>query len=288
MSWKVSAWVMEHAPVKSPAEQALLYALADRAHDDGKCAWPSQKWLSKMTMMSDRTVRRHLAALEGRGVIVRGDQRVVQHLPKATRPVVWDLAVWLRRDPPDNMTAQGAHEPPDKMTGAVTIDRSPPDNGVRSPRTTVSDKPPMNHPYEPPITPHSPPEGDGRESAATAEPSEPDTFADFWQTYPRRVGKPKARAAYARAVKRAGGHGPVLDGARRFAADPNLPPAQYIPHPTTWLNRDGWEDEPLPARDAAPAGFGSAPEDWFQVARGPAAPADVLEGEVVTWPELGT
>jgi hypothetical protein len=27
-----------------------------------------------------------------------------------------------------------------------------------------------------------------------------------------------------------------------------LPEREFIPHPTTWLNRDGWEDDPLPER----------------------------------------
>lgn len=178
MSWKVSAWVMEYAPVKSPAEQAILYALADRAHDDGTCAWPSQSWIAKMTMMSDRTVRRHLAALEERGVIVRGDQRVVQHIPKATRPVVWNLAIWLRRTPPD------------KMTGPDTGVRTPPDNGDRTPRTPVSDKPPLNHPYEPPTTslgdtrPDEPPKRATAHRLPDGWSPDSDTVADLTEKCP--------------------------------------------------------------------------------------------------------
>lgn len=41
MSLKAITWVMEHAPVESPTEMVILYALADRAHDDGSSAWPS-------------------------------------------------------------------------------------------------------------------------------------------------------------------------------------------------------------------------------------------------------
>lgn len=167
MSWKVSAWVMEHAPVKSPAEQAILYALADRAHDDGTCAWPSQSWLAKMTMMSDRTVRRHLAALEDRGLIVRGDQRVVQHLPKSVRPVVWNLDISLRRTPPD------------KLTGPDNGVRTPPDTGDRTPRTTVSDKPSLEPPNRTTHTPCSPPAGD-----TTKGPKPRRRLADDWEPRP--------------------------------------------------------------------------------------------------------
>jgi hypothetical protein len=39
----------------------------------------------------------------------------------------------------------------------------------------------------------------------------------------------------------------ILGGAVRLRDDPNRE-QQFTPHPTTWLNRDGWEDEPLPPR----------------------------------------
>ena len=75
-----------------------------------------------------------------------------------------------------------------------------------------------------------------------------DRFDEFWDAYPRKVGKKKARAKFAAAVKAAGDAQRVIDGARRLAADPNLPDKQFIPHPTTWLERGGWDDEPLPSR----------------------------------------
>lgn len=74
-------------------------------------------------------------------------------------------------------------------------------------------------------------------------------FDTFWAVYPRKVGKRSAKTKYAAAVKRAGGEHAVIDGARRLANDPNLPSeTRFIPHPSTWLSRDGWEDEPLPDR----------------------------------------
>lgn len=33
----------------------------------------------------------------------------------------------------------------------------------------------------------------------------------------------------------------------RYRDDPNRDDG-YTAHPTTWLNRDGWDDDPLPAR----------------------------------------
>lgn len=79
-------------------------------------------------------------------------------------------------------------------------------------------------------------------------------FDEFWSAYPRRVGKNSARRAYATARERFVGSVSdyeqlVIEGAQRLAGDSNLPPIQFVPYPTTWLNRDGWCDDPYPARE---------------------------------------
>lgn len=76
-------------------------------------------------------------------------------------------------------------------------------------------------------------------------PQEQKAFDQFWAIYPRKVGKRVALNAFARAVSRASPTA-IVDGAQRLAEDPNLPESRFIPHPTTWLNRDGWDDDPLP------------------------------------------
>jgi hypothetical protein len=71
-------------------------------------------------------------------------------------------------------------------------------------------------------------------------------FNDFWNIYPRKQGKGKAKEAFMKAIKNGASVLAVLEGARRYAADPNLPDPQFIPMPTTWLNQERWEDGPLP------------------------------------------
>lgn len=94
------------------------------------------------------------------------------------------------------------------------------------------------------------------ESHPEREPSEREStlgqsFTTFWKAYPRRVGKRAARAAFERATKRAPAN-EIIAGAQRYSDDPNREP-KFTAHATTWLNRDGWEDEPLPG------GNGKAP-----------------------------
>ena len=80
MSLRALLWVMEDAPVISQGELAVLYALAERANDQGKCAWPSQAWIADRARCTDRTVRNHLRALEGRGLIKKGNPQFVAHI----------------------------------------------------------------------------------------------------------------------------------------------------------------------------------------------------------------
>jgi hypothetical protein len=68
------------------------------------------------------------------------------------------------------------------------------------------------------------------------------SFGEFWQTYPRRVGKRTAEKAWESAVHRADPF-TVLLGARAFAAFTAGKDIKFVAHPTTWLNRDGWDDD---------------------------------------------
>lgn len=72
-------------------------------------------------------------------------------------------------------------------------------------------------------------------------------FDDFWAVYPRRSDKGHARTAWAKAVRKAD-VSVLVDAARRFGEDPNLPEAKFIPLASTWLNGERWEDGPLPDR----------------------------------------
>lgn len=73
----------------------------------------------------------------------------------------------------------------------------------------------------------------------------PEDFETFWHHYPRKQGKRDAHKAWQKATRRHPAAA-ITRAAATLAADPNLPETRYIPHPATWLNRDGWLDEPCP------------------------------------------
>ena len=70
-------------------------------------------------------------------------------------------------------------------------------------------------------------------------------FDAFWKMALRKVGKGAARDAYRKAIIRAGEA--VIHGAWEKANDEwrrSGTEICFVPHPSTWLNQDRWEDEP--------------------------------------------
>jgi len=71
-----------------------------------------------------------------------------------------------------------------------------------------------------------------------------DAFESFWSAYPKKTGKGQAFKAWKSAVDRA----PPVDIMAGLKTSPQLDREQrYIPNASTWLNGDGWKDEPADA-----------------------------------------
>ena len=89
-------------------------------------------------------------------------------------------------------------------------------------------------------------ESQSERETAPSSPAVADVSFDlFWQAWPDKRDKAAARVAFAKALKKADAR-TIIDGAARFAADPNLPERRFIPHASTWLNKERWNDPPLP------------------------------------------
>lgn len=68
-------------------------------------------------------------------------------------------------------------------------------------------------------------------------------FGEFYGLYPRKKARGTALKAYKAARKKAT-HNQILDGLRRALPDFASRPANKVPYPATWLNGEGWDDEP--------------------------------------------
>ena len=68
----------------------------------------------------------------------------------------------------------------------------------------------------------------------------------FWAIYPRRTAKGRVPDALRKALKKATIE-KIVAGAERYRDDPNREDA-FTQYPATWLNAEGWDDDPLPGR----------------------------------------
>lgn len=208
---------METAPVKNQGELAVLYALADRANDDGTCAWPSQEWIASRARCSARTVRTHLNAMEKRGLIRRGNPKFVEHIRADQRPIVWDIDMESRAE---SFATTGKSESNDRK---IHVER--PENS----RRTAGKRLPTNRPL------------------TTHEPSiNQQSFDEWWEVWPKKVAKGAARTAYKSAMKKTT-HDNLMACTRAAVRiwERDRTEKKFIPFPATWLNQERWEDETL-------------------------------------------
>ena len=66
-------------------------------------------------------------------------------------------------------------------------------------------------------------------------------FESFWKIYPRKIGKGLARKAYEKALKKNGVE-KINSAAVVFAENSKSKDPKFIPHPSTWLNQERWDD----------------------------------------------
>lgn len=144
MSLKAMLWALWDAPVTDPSQTLVLLAMCDRAGDDGLEVRCYQREIARKSRMSTRTVRRRLVELEQMGIIRRGDQAAVSHIPEHRRPVVWDIALELKGNSlaEDESATPGQSDrgSPGKAPTPGQQCPNPPDSGVRTPRTLLADR----------------------------------------------------------------------------------------------------------------------------------------------------
>ena len=83
------------------------------------------------------------------------------------------------------------------------------------------------------------------------------SFNKFWEMYPRKVGKKKAETIYNRKASSPLKEKNILEGLKgyikKWATENTL--KDYIPHPSTWLSQERWNDEVEVSRKAENENF---------------------------------
>jgi hypothetical protein len=243
----------------TPIQRLVLIGVANHDGDGG--AWPSKATLARYAGTNQQTVRRALRALEGLGYIVthineggRRDQR------SDRRPNRYDL----------HLDHGGASKSPRGDDGGAI---GAPDGGCLDEPTGgawTNPEPSLNHPEEPPLlqgpTDDVTTEVNQSEKLGKEEDQIKEWFDKFWGVYPRKTGKKAAVKAF-KAALRKHGKPAVSTGLGRWLAywKEHKTAENFIPHASTWLNREDFLD-PTPThrqdRDVHGEGDDGGIPDW--------------------------
>ena len=74
-------------------------------------------------------------------------------------------------------------------------------------------------------------------------------FLDFWNAYPRKIGKGKAFESYQKIKQPRPSLKIILDAIEIQNKTDQWKDTSFIPHPATWINQRRWEDEITPVNN---------------------------------------
>jgi len=216
MSVHVSSYVWRQTPKIDPTAMLVLVALADQANDEG-LSWYAVGTIATRCRISETQARRWLRWLESADLIE------ISERPGKSSLVTVTMTPAVEHTPAVARTPAVDHTPPLRSTAPHPYGSPHPTPAVARTRTITNHQ--RNH---------------------QVNHQQTDDFDEFWLVYPRKAGKRAARVAWDRAVQSVDAP-TIVAAAARYRDDPNRQGA-FTAHPSTWLNQDRWEDEPLPDR----------------------------------------
>jgi len=211
----VPMWVLtDLVETKQPEALRLYVALSKWTNGLGGTCYPSRSSIARFIGCSDRTVDYYVKALVSIGALTV--DRRVDDTGLHSSSIYTVLVV--------RTVAKHASPPPvaDFATGSE----------ADFAQTNTQLEPIPNEPY----------------SLLTPAEMSLKSFDEFWNLYPRKVGKKKCRTAWknltqtqrASAITAIGAHVAYWERAGRSS--------ETIPHPTTWIHGESWDDEIVAVR----------------------------------------
>lgn len=240
----VPAWVYSHPDLNDSAK--VVYGVLATFANAGRCAWPSRALIGERCGKDVGTVGRALKVLVDAGALTI-EQRKWEDSGKQ-RPSVYRLAVF---DPRGQEPGRDIDDPErDIANSRSAISRKPEARFRASKNITIRTKPEeqntranvCENAQQPLI------EVDGLTPAAN--PS--NGFDEFWERYPRKVGKEAARKAWAKLVKAKTDPQTIMDRLDIWLEfwDVQRNGVQYVKHPQGWMNSGLYLDDPRIGRSA--------------------------------------
>lgn len=213
MSIKFINWAFQVEGL-NPIQKVILIALADNSDDEGECFPSLTKLLVKTGVSSKTTIRSNLAKLESKGLLV---------ISKRVR---------FNGSQTSNLY---------KLTGGSIIEGVGSSNGRGGGLLMVGGVGAEIVPlYEPPSEPSI-------ETPLTIDQNDLEIkFQRFWERYPRKMGKKKAKALFAKLnFSDDDFWRGFMFGLTNFVTHCEMlkTETKFIKHPVTWLNGEHWNDE---------------------------------------------
>jgi DNA-binding transcriptional MocR family regulator len=208
-----SAWKLK---LKS-SQKLVILSLADRADSNNFC-FPSIARLTKDTCLNRKTVLEAIRILQELGYI-----EIEKGLGKVNKYILN-----LEKAVPE-LTPVPETEPVPK-----TVLLPVPETVLPSPKngsTTSTENGTLTY-------------QDNLSTNLSVE-STTEQFARFWKEYPKKKSKGTAEKAFLKIKPDSDLLNKIIDAVKRAAAhhDWKKDGGKYIPHPATWLNAKGWDDE---------------------------------------------
>lgn len=230
----------------SPDAVRVYGALLRHGDDPANC-YPSHRRLADLLGRSMRSIPRWIAELQSAGWV-----EIVQRYDNRGDQVANGYRVFMtpRRAGQRAPHADERGAPPAEQRDPPTLYSAPNDSQVNESHPQRENEGPPAAAQQGELLPA--PVRNTSPAVVESRRARWDLYFDaFWTAYPRKVGKIDARKAWDQARRTGADPAEIVDGARRYAADPNREDA-YTAHPATWLRRGSWDDDPLPERGGAP------------------------------------
>ncbi len=244
----------------STAVRVALVISSYLNQDSGK-AWPSIKTIAAASGTPERTVKRVIGELCDAGYL----EKRRGGFSKSNVYVMAGTATVDGNETPVSTEAMGG--PNDGHSGAMGGPNEASSGAMGGPSVGPWVAPRLGHGWptnsliEPIIEPfkkeYKSPPAPSRASPSKLTVALEDGFEAFFAVYPKKVSKGTARKAWAKAVKMAE-PAAIIAAAERYAEERRSEDPKFTKHPSTWLNSEGWHDEPPPKASANPLTTGRA------------------------------
>ena len=241
------AWALDRHDVGG-TDKLVLIGIANHADRHGSNAYPSIETLARYASVKRRAVQRSIAVLVDLGLLsVEVNGAPDRRIPADRRPNLYTIRLdtGVAAETPRGVSTEA-----DRGVVSDTTGRLPGHDGVAD----TTPKPSLTV-REPSVNQHPRATSDlGHE----ADPLVLSAFDQWWSNYPRRLGKPTARKAWEKLTRHGDSYIDVMqiaDGTKRWAEHwlAAQTEERFIPHPSTFLNRQQYNDDPpsLKARPGA-------------------------------------